>query len=48
MNQIKNIVFDFGGVLIDWNPTYLFSKVFEKEEGMNYFLENICHGEWNI
>lgn len=48
MNQIKNIVFDFGGVLIDWSPTYLFSKVFEKEEEMNYFLENICHGEWNI
>lgn len=48
MKQIKNIVFDFGGVLIDWNPTYLFSKVFDKEDEMHHFLENICHGEWNI
>lgn len=48
MKQIKNIVFDFGGVLIDWNPTYLYSKVFEKEEDMNYFLDNICPYHWNV
>lgn len=48
MKQIKNIVFDFGGVLIDWNPTYLFSKVFDNEDEMQHFLENICHSEWNI
>lgn len=48
MKQIKNIIFDFGGVLIDWNPTYLYSKVFEKEEDMHYFLDNICRYDWNV
>lgn len=48
MKQIKNIVFDFGGVLIDWNPTYLYRNVFDKEEDMLYFLDNVCRYEWNI
>lgn len=46
--QIKNIIFDFGGVLIDWNPVYLYNKVFDDEKEMEYFLENICHSDWNI
>lgn len=48
MANIKNIVFDFGGVLVDWNPTYLYSKEFENETEMNHFLENICTPEWNV
>jgi 2-haloacid dehalogenase len=48
MESLKNIVFDFGGVLIDWNPVYLYRKVFDKEEEMNYFLEHVCRYEWNI
>ena len=48
MTKIKNIIFDFGGVLIDWNPTYLYSKLFDDETEMNYFLANICNSEWNI
>jgi 2-haloacid dehalogenase len=46
--QIQNIIFDFGGVLIDWNPIYLYSNVFETEEEMNYFLENICRYDWDV
>ena len=46
--QIQNIIFDFGGVLIDWNPIYLYSNVFETEEEVNYFLENICRYDWNV
>jgi 2-haloacid dehalogenase len=48
MESLKNIVFDFGGVLIDWNPVYLYRKVFDREEEMNYFLEHVCRYEWNI
>lgn len=48
MRPLKNIVFDFGGVLIDWNPVYLYQEVFAKEEDMNYFLEHVCRYEWNI
>jgi 2-haloacid dehalogenase len=48
MRQISNIVFDFGGVLIDWNPVYLYREVFETEEEMNYFLSHICRYDWNL
>lgn len=48
MSKIKNIIFDFGGVLVDWNPVYLYKKVFDNESDMNYFLENICTSEWNV
>lgn len=45
--MIKNIIFDFGGVLVDWNPAYLYSKVFADKEEMDYFLNEICTTEWN-
>lgn len=48
MSKIKNIIFDFGGVLVDWNPVYLYRKEFESEKEMNHFLDNICSAEWNI
>ncbi|MEL6945540.1 MAG: HAD family phosphatase, partial [Bacteroidota bacterium] len=41
------IIFDFGGVLIDWNPHHLYQKIFDDEERMEYFLENICTSDWN-
>lgn len=45
---IKNIVFDFGGVLVDWNPRHLYKNHFQDTETMEYFLKNICTEEWNI
>ena len=45
--MIKNIIFDFGGVLVDWNPHYLFDAYFNDEEKCNYFIENVCNTEWN-
>jgi 2-haloacid dehalogenase len=44
---IETVIFDFGGVLIDWNPTYVFRQVFDDEAEMNYFFEHICTPEWN-
>ena len=46
--NIKNIIFDFGGVLIDWNPRYLYRNLFQDEIEMEYFLEKICSPEWNL
>lgn len=41
-------VFDLGGVLIDWNPRYLYRKLFRgDEDAMEYFLANICTSHWN-
>jgi 2-haloacid dehalogenase len=45
--MIKNIVFDLGGVLIDWNPKYLYRKIFSTEQQVEWFLDNICTGAWN-
>lgn len=45
--KIKNVIFDFGGVLIDWNPRYLYRGYFDTEEEMEHFLQNVCTDEWN-
>lgn len=45
---IKNIVFDFGGVLVDWNPRYLYREIFDSSEEMEDFLANVCTSEWNV
>ncbi|AZQ62947.1 HAD family phosphatase [Flammeovirga pectinis] len=45
--EIKNIVFDFGGVLIDWNPLYLFDDKFTDKKELQFFLENVCTTTWN-
>jgi 2-haloacid dehalogenase len=42
------IVFDLGGVLIDWNPRHLYRKLFEDEALMEWFLEEVCHDAWNL
>ncbi|AQX09777.1 HAD family hydrolase [Elizabethkingia ursingii] len=44
---IKNIIFDFGGILMDWNPKYLYQNVFNTDEEMNYFLDHIATLKWN-
>ena len=46
--MIKNIVFDFGGVLVDWNPHYLYDGYFGSREKADWFLANICTMEWNV
>ncbi|MCR9287889.1 MAG: HAD family phosphatase [Bacteroidetes bacterium] len=48
MTQLDTIVFDLGGVLIDWNPKYVFNQLFDNQIEMDYFFENICTSEWNI
>ena len=46
--KIENIIFDFGGVLVDWNPRYLYKDYFRDENEMEHFLKNICTDEWNL
>ncbi len=47
-HPIETIVFDLGGVLIDWNPRYLFRSIFkDRESDMEYFLTMVCNQEWN-
>jgi 2-haloacid dehalogenase len=43
------VVFDIGGVLIDWNPRHLYRKLFDGDEsGMERFLAEICTPAWNL
>jgi len=49
MNTIETIIFDLGGVLIDWNPKYVYREVFNgDEEKVDWFLNNICTSDWNL
>jgi 2-haloacid dehalogenase len=41
------VVFDLGGVLIDWNPRHLYRKLFQDEAAMEHFLATVCTAEWN-
>jgi 2-haloacid dehalogenase len=42
------VVFDLGGVLIDWDPRHLYRKLFADDEAaMENFLATVCTHEWN-
>ena len=48
MKKIDTIIFDLGGVLIDWNPEYVYLDVFDGDrEKMQWFFDNICTHDWN-
>jgi len=44
----RSVVFDLGGVLIDWNPRHLYRKLFSGDDAaMEHFLANVCTTSWN-
>lgn len=45
--EIEAVVFDVGGVLIDWNPRHLYRKIFDAEAEMEHFLTDVCSHDWN-
>lgn len=47
MKKFDTIIFDLGGVLIDWNPRYLFKHFFVSHEAMEHFLSEVCSTDWN-
>ncbi|OLS60409.1 hypothetical protein [Pseudomonas putida] len=45
---IDTIVFDLGGVLVDWNPRHLYRKIFMNDEpAVEAFLSEVCNTAWN-
>jgi 2-haloacid dehalogenase len=47
--DIDTVVFDLGGVLIDWNPRHLYRTIFaDDDETMEWFLTHICPSQWNL
>ena len=46
--EVKNIIFDLGGVLVDWNPDYVFLDEFGGDrKKMQRFYEEVCTFDWN-
>ena len=45
--MIKNIVFDFGGVLVDWDPHYLYDAYFGDRARADWFLAAVCPFDWH-
>ena len=48
MNKANVVIFDFGGVLVDWTPPYLYDPYFGSREKADWFLANICNSAWNV
>ena len=47
--KINTIIFDLGGVLIDWSPEYVYLKEFRGDRAkMEWFLNTICAWDWNV
>jgi 2-haloacid dehalogenase len=44
----RAVVFDLGGVLIDWDPRHLYRQLFDDEQQMEWFLANVTTREWNL
>ena len=45
---IDGVIFDLGGVVVDWNPRHLYRKLFDGDDvAMERFLAEICTGAWN-
>lgn len=44
---VECVLFDLGGVLIDWNPRHLYRQVFTDAAEMEHFLAVVCPPDWN-
>ena len=41
-------IFDLGGVLLEWDPRFLYRKLFAGDDvAMEHFLANVCTTQWN-
>lgn len=47
MKKFDTLIFDLGGVLIDWNPDYVYRTIFNDERKMREFYDEVCTSEWN-
>ena len=46
--EINAIIFDLGGVLLDWNPLYVYNdQYFDSQEKRDFFFSTVCNSDWN-
>ncbi|HLO16504.1 MAG TPA: HAD family phosphatase [Anaerolineales bacterium] len=49
ITNIKAIIFDFGNVLLEWNPRLVYQRYFPNDpEGMERFLKEVNFADWNL
>ena len=47
-SQIRAIIFDFGNVLLEWDPRHVYRRFFPDDpEGMEHFLREVNFMDWN-
>lgn len=46
--EIDAVIFDLGGVLIDWDPRHLYRRLFDDADAMETFLAEVCAPAWNL
>ena len=42
------LIFDLGGVVLDWNPRHLYRKLIPDEVAREWFLTEVCSPAWNL
>lgn len=48
-SPIKAIIFDFGNVLLEWNPRYVYQRYFPNDpEAMERFFQEVNFADWNL
>jgi 2-haloacid dehalogenase len=48
MPRVRSVIFDLGGVVLDWNPRHLYRRLFDGDEAaMERFLAQVCTSAWN-
>ena len=47
-SPITAVVFDIGGVLVDWSPRHLYRKLIADPDELDFFLGQICTSEWHL
>ncbi len=45
--MLNTVILDFGSVLVDWNPHYLYDPYFGDKAKTDWFIAHICTPEWN-
>lgn len=43
---MKNIIFDFGNVLVGWTPEAFYTQYFNSNSEARYFMQHICSPSW--
>ena len=46
--RTKAVLFDYGNVLVDWDPRHLYRQLFAEPAEMDWFLTNVCTMDWHL